>query len=190
MVRIAVIVALAVVVGLGGRLWLLANHDGPTRDSLGGPFALTDETGTPVTEADYAGQYLLVYFGYTHCPTICPLSLQHMADALARLTPGQRARLQPLFISVDWQRDTPERVAEYTDYFHPAIVGLTGTRAQVEAASAAYGVRYGPGVEEDIDHTALIFLMGPDGGFRRGFAMDATGETIAEGIRATLARDS
>src|SRR5918996_3071934 len=97
---------------------------------IGGPFALVDHTGHTVTDADYRGKLMLVFFGFTHCPDVCPTTLQEIASALDVLG-DEAGRVQPLFITVDPERDTPEVMAGYVDLFHPGIVGLTGTPEQV-----------------------------------------------------------
>lgn len=184
--RLALILAAVLALGLGGRMLMWTTHQDQGADSIGGPFTLVRHDGTTVTDADYRGQWMLVYFGYTHCPEICPMSLQTVSNALDRLEPAVRERLVPLFITVDWKRDTPERMAEYVDHFHPAIQGLTGSRKQVEAAARAYNVLYGPGQEEDIDHTAVVFLMDPQGAFVRHFTYGTEAPAMARGLRRTL----
>lgn len=166
-------VLLAVVVGL---VWLgQANRgrdEGPLAGSgVGGPFALVDETGRAVTDKDFAGRYRLVYFGYTFCPDVCPLDTQKMATALRALEandPARAAKVQPIFITVDPARDTPAVLAEFVTAFHPRLVGLTGSETQVEAAKKEFKVyarRAGPVGAKDylVDHSAMIYLMGPDG---------------------------
>ena len=139
---------------------------------FGGPFTLIDHQGRARTENDFRGRFLLVAFGFTRCPDVCPTGLGAMADALDAL--GERARrVQPLFISVDPAHDTPESLASYVANFHPALVGLTGTEAQVRAASRAYRVHRrkvylpestGPD-DYTVDHSSITYLMGPDGAF-------------------------
>jgi protein SCO1/2 len=109
--------------------------------SIGGPFRLTDDKGRAVTDADYRGRWMLVFFGYTNCPDECPLTLQKMAAAMAKLGP-LADRLTPLFITVDPARDTPARLASYLETFDLRIVGLTGSDAQIAAAAKAYRAYY------------------------------------------------
>ena len=145
---------------------------GPLAGSgVGGPFALIDQDGRAVTDRDFAGSYRLIYFGYTFCPDVCPLDTQKMAAAMRGLqarNPAKAARVQPIFITVDPARDTPAVLAEYVRQFHPRLIGLTGSEAQVDAAKKAFKVyaqRAGPAGAKDylVDHSAMIYLMGPDG---------------------------
>lgn len=137
---------------------------------VGGPFTLTDHTGKRVTEKDFLGQPLLIFFGFTNCPDICPSGLQVISAALDKL--GEKgAKVTPVFITLDAQRDTPEKLAEYVKSFHPRLVGLTGSEAELAAAAKAYRV-YAQKVSDDAtpgsytyDHAAIIYLMGADGAF-------------------------
>jgi cytochrome oxidase Cu insertion factor (SCO1/SenC/PrrC family) len=108
---------------------------------IGGPFSLTDQTGRPVTDADYRGRYMLIYFGFTFCPDVCPTELQVMATALDQL--GRQAdEVQPIFITIDPERDTPSQLAGYVSQFHPRMAGLTGTPEQIASVARAYRVYY------------------------------------------------
>jgi len=119
---IGLLVAL-LLLGIGGFLWLNGEAGGPV---VGGPFTLVSGDGHTVTDRDFRGKYLLVYFGYTYCPDVCPTTLNAVAGALDKL--GSTAdRLQPLFITVDPRRDTPEVIKQYTAAFSPRLLGLTGT---------------------------------------------------------------
>ncbi len=137
---------------------------------VGGPFSLTDGTGKRVTDKDYRGRYMLVFFGYTSCPDICPAGLQLIAAALDKL--GTKAdRVTPIFISVDPGRDTPEKLAAYVKNFSSRLVGLTGTPEEIATVAKAYKVYYkkvpndaSPG-DYTMDHSAIIYLMDPDGEF-------------------------
>jgi protein SCO1/2 len=151
---------------------------------LGGPFHLVDHTGTPRSDADYRGRFMLVTFGYTACPDLCPLQLEKIAAALDTLAPAIAAKVAPLFISVDPAHDTPEHLAEYVAGFHPAIIGLTGSLAQVGEVVRAYRVHVAI-VSKDgaIDHTGFFYLMGRDGGFLSLITADASAEEIAARIR-------
>ncbi|HEY8289364.1 MAG TPA: SCO family protein, partial [Acetobacteraceae bacterium] len=128
------------VIGTGGFLWLSAGG-GDRIASLGGPFQLEDGNGKPVTDRDFRGSYMLVYFGYTFCPDVCPTTLNAVADAMDRLGP-KAARVQPLFITVDPKRDTPAVVKQYAAAFGPKIDGLTGTPEQIAAVAKEYRVYY------------------------------------------------
>ncbi|MEQ1718689.1 MAG: SCO family protein [Hyphomicrobium sp.] len=137
---------------------------------VGGPFTLTDQTGKRVTEKDFLGKYMLVFFGFTHCPDICPSALQVMSAALEKL--GDKARdITPVFVSLDAERDTPEKLADYIQSFDKRFVGLTGSKEEVAAVAKVYRVYYQI-VPDDkvagdytIDHAAIIYLMGKDGQF-------------------------
>jgi protein SCO1/2 len=138
-----------------------------TELKLGGPFELIDHTGHRVTDQDYLGQYMLIYFGYTNCPDICPTSLVRMTTALNRIGERENA-IQPIFVSVDSKRDTPEHMAPYVKAFHPRLVGLSGDREAISAAADSFWVRYFTGMIEGeyvVGHTGYFYLVGPDGRF-------------------------
>ena len=136
---------------------------------IGGPFRLIDHTGKRVTDADFKGRFMLLYFGYTSCPDVCPAELQTMGRAMDRLA-AQGDKIVPVFISVDPERDSPAILKAYVAAFHPSMVGLTGSAAEIKAAAKAYKVYYRkqpgakPGDTEILmDHTSFIYLVGPDG---------------------------
>jgi len=158
---------------------------------VGGPFTLTDQTGKRVTDKDFRGRYLLVFFGFTNCPDVCPSALQVMAAALDKLGPkGQK--ITPVFITVDPERDTPAQLATYLKSFHPRLVGLTGTPAEIEAVTKAYRV-YVKKVADpkssagySFDHSAIIYLMGPDGAYLAHFTHASNVEAMAERLGKLL----
>lgn len=133
----------------------------------GGEFALQGPQG-PVALKDYRGKVVLLYFGYSYCPDVCPTSLSLMAQALAELEPAERERVQGIFISVDPERDTPARLKEYAPFFHPGIIGLSGTSEQIAAVAEQYGSRYqktkpdGEG-QYAVDHSSATYVIGPQG---------------------------
>jgi protein SCO1/2 len=138
---------------------------------LGGPFTLTAQDGRRVSDRDFAGKYRLVYFGFTFCPDICPTDLQQIGAAMRRLEerdPALAARVQPLFVTVDPARDTPEVMRRYAANFHPRIIGLTGSEEEIARMARAYGVYY-QRAEPDasgayaVDHSRNTILYGPDG---------------------------
>lgn len=138
------------------------------KPAIGGPFNLVDHTGKHVSDKDFRGRYLLVFFGYTNCPDICPAGLQVMSAALDRL--GHRADdIVPLFITLDPSRDTPEKLAAYVSSFTPRIVGLTGSESDIASVAKAYRVFYQKVADDkdptrySIDHSAIFYLMGKDG---------------------------
>ena len=139
--------------------------------AIGGPFTLTNQDGRQVTERDFAGRYRIMYFGFTHCPDVCPMDLAVIGQALRRLEksePALAARVTPIFVSVDPERDTPAAIKEYIAAFHPRLVGLTGTPEQVADMVRRYGA-YGakgdatPGGGYNVDHSRIAQLIGPDG---------------------------
>ena len=161
--------------------------------TVGGPFTLTAPDGTTVTDRTYADKWLLVYFGYTFCPSTCPTALLEIATALKKLGPDA-AKLQPLFITVDPQRDTPAVMGNYTQSFDPRIVGLTGTAQQISTVAKEYGAYYasqrtGPGADDYVmDHSTYLYLMDPQGKFVRGFDEDTSGDRIADAVRKLMAQ--
>ncbi len=161
---------------------------------VGGPFELVAHTGETVTEQDFLGRPMLVYFGFTYCPDICPMSLQILDAALAQLPAEDAARFQTLLISVDPERDTPEALAQYVDTpaFPDGLVGLTGTPGQIRAAADAYRVYYAR-IEDDrstagytMDHTSVIYLMDSKGELVDVFTHGAAPDTIAARLKRFL----
>jgi protein SCO1/2 len=158
---------------------------------IGGPFSLTDDTGRRVTDKDYRGRYMLVLFGFTSCPDICPAGLQLMSAALEKLG-GKADRITPIFISVDPERDTPQKLALYVKNFHPRLVGLTGTPEEIAAAAKAYKVYYRKVPNENspadygMDHTSIIYLMDPDGEFVLHFTPTTTVEEMTAKLDKVL----
>lgn len=137
---------------------------------VGGPFTLTDQTGKRVTEKDFLGKYMVIFFGFTNCPDICPSGLQVLTAALNDL--GDQAKLvTPVFVTLDAQRDTPEKLALYLKSFHPEFVGLTGSDEDVAAAAKTFRVYYQKVADESnpasysYDHASLFYVMGKDGAF-------------------------
>ncbi|MEZ5667831.1 MAG: SCO family protein [Alphaproteobacteria bacterium] len=161
----------------------------------GGPFTLTDDSGATVTDQDYRGRYLLVFFGYTFCPDVCPTTLADIAAAMDALG-DDAAAVQPLFVSVDPARDTPEKLAAFVDSFDPRIVGLTGTEEQLAAIKDGYGVLSEIVPNENdpayylVNHTAGIFLMDREGRFVRVFGYPTTTDQIVGAIRETMRADA
>ena len=172
--NIVVIVACFLFGALLGAYALLLNSSPGDRVQssgkalVGGPFTLVDPSGKTVTDQNFRGRYMLIFFGYTHCPDICPAELQVMAAALDQLGP-KAAKVVPIFITLDPERDTPEAVGAYVKNFGPNIVGLTGSMEAVAAAAKAYRVSFSKFQDENsgtnytIDHSALAYLMGTDG---------------------------
>lgn len=158
--------------------------------SLGGPFELVDQTGKAVTDRDYAGRWLLVYFGYTFCPDVCPTELGTMASALDAMGASAEA-VTPLLITIDPQRDTPAALADYVSRFHPRLQGLTGTPEQIAAVARRYRVYYArvqrPEMTDYLmDHSSFIYLVGPDGRVRSLFRPEMTPEQIAAAVEGQM----
>jgi protein SCO1/2 len=169
----------------GGYLFLSGSQ--PAALTVGGPFALIDGDGKPMTDQTWRGKYMLVYFGYTFCPDVCPTTLSNVADAMDKM--GAKAdRVQPLFITVDPKRDTPAVVKQYAAAFGPRIIGLTGSAEQIAAAAKAYRVYYaehrtGTGPDDySMDHSSVLYLMGPDGQFIAPVRADQDGPQIAAAL--------
>lgn len=157
---------------------------------IGGPFALVNQDGKPVTDADFKGKLLLVYFGYTFCPDACPTALGVMASAIDKLDVAGE-RVTPILITIDPARDTPQALKDYVGNFHPRLVGLTGTEEQIAKAAKEYRVFYqkqsgATGADYLMDHSTLIYLMGADGKFLTYFGPQATPAELAEAIRRYL----
>lgn len=169
---------------------LVAQHAGlPTQaaSGIGGPFALVDGDGRPVTQAAFAGEPTLVFFGYTHCPDVCPTTLDSISQTLKAMGPDKPAKA--LFITLDPARDTPAVMKDYLSSFDPRIVGLTGTQDAVDAAAHAYRV-YAKKVPTgdggySVDHTGVVYLMDKGGNFVESFNPDLDKPAAAA---ATLAK--
>jgi protein SCO1/2 len=162
------------------------------REAITGEFSLVDHNGNPVTDEDYRGSWLLIFFGYTHCPDVCPTTLGAVSVVMDILGEDS-AKVQPLFISVDPQRDTPEVLKDYVSAFHPSIMGLSGTPEQIKAAAQSHRAFYAKApAEEDgeigetdyaMDHSAYLYLMDPEGVYANVFSPTDTPEGIAKQIR-------
>ncbi len=162
----------------------------PRGISIGGPFHLTDDKDRAVTDADYRGRWMLVFFGYSNCPDECPLTLQKMAGALNKLGP-LADKVAPIFITVDPARDTPERLRTYLANFDPRIIGLTGSDVEIAAAAKAYRVFYAPGRHEEsgadlVSHSTFLYLMDPAGRFVSLLPSDVDADGLGAELRAEL----
>jgi protein SCO1/2 len=194
---------LALVVGLAAGImtavFLLAVPGPPGAGSMqttgkalvGGPFTLTDPTGKRVTEKDFAGRPMLVYFGFTNCPDVCPAGLQVIAAALDRL--GEKAKgVTPIFITVDPERDTPEMLGKFVESFHTGIVGLSGSPEDIAAVTKAYRVyaKKAPDAERpgeyNVDHSSFMYLMNADGEFVKHFPHSVDANTLADEVAKLL----
>ncbi len=162
----------------------------PAGVAIGGPFHLTDDKGHTVTQADYRGRWMLVFFGYTNCPDECPLTLQKMTAAFDKIGP-LADKIAPLFITVDPARDTSARLASYLANFDPRIIGLTGSEAQIAEAANAYRVYYEPARHEEsgadlVSHSTFLYLMDPARKFIALLPSDVDADTLAATLRAKL----
>ena len=176
--------------GLAGvAAWSRLRADGgPALAQIGGPFSLEDGDGRTVTDRDFRGRLMLVYFGYTHCPDACPTALQDIATALDDLG-GRRNEVAPVFITVDPERDTPSVVKDYAANFGKDVTGLSGTPAAIASAAKAYRVYYArhPTTDGyDMDHSSIIYVMDRQGRFVANFTHETPPEAIAAKLRALL----
>jgi protein SCO1/2 len=194
--RAALLLSLALLAGIaawaGWRAW---QFQAPAPDAggealVGGSFALTDQYGALRRDTDFRGRFMLVYFGFTHCPDICPATLQAISAALDRLG-GDAASVVPVFITVDPARDTPAALAAYAAAFHPRLVALTGDAAAIDAVARAYRVYYqaaaaAGGGDYGVDHSSIVYLIGPDGRYRTHADAGASPDQLADLIRGQL----
>ena len=164
---------------------------------IGGPFSLTDHRGQTRTQADFAGRPMLIFFGFTYCPDVCPTALDRVGAALELLqkaAPERFDALQVLFISVDPERDTPQALADYLGYFHPKILGLTGTQASIDAVKKAYRVYAARSADTDanghylVDHSSFFYLMDGDNRYLAHFDHALTPEDLAAQLRKKLSQ--
>lgn len=169
----------------------IPNAQDSVKAAISGQFSLVDHTGKSVTDEDFRGEWLLVFFGYTYCPDVCPTTLATIAAVMDEL--GQQAEnVRPLFVTVDPERDTPEVIADYVSAFHPRLVGLTGSVQQVGSAAKSYRVYFAKadqdGNSDDylMDHSGFIYLINPKGEFEMNFSHRASVEKISKTIRELL----
>jgi cytochrome oxidase Cu insertion factor (SCO1/SenC/PrrC family) len=160
------------------------------REPVGGPFALIDHNNQLRTHADFRDKFMLIYFGFTYCSNVCPTDLMTIAGAIDRLGPlGEM--VQPLFVTVNPEFDTPEQLKEYVKLFHPRLIGLTGDMRQIRELISAFKVYYAKispskRVDPEIDHTAYIYLMGRDGRYLGFFPPGTSAERMVEIIQLHL----
>ena len=188
---IGLLVGLLVVPGALQRLLPAGGVTSIGQATVGGPFSLVDHSGKRVTDADFRGRFMLVFFGFTFCPDVCPTALQVTSAALDKIG-AKAAGITPVFITVDPERDTPEQLRTYVASFHPRLVGLTGTLQETDAVAKAYRVYYRK-VKDDrsnagytMDHTSIIYVMGPDGRFVSHFTHATSVDAIATALAKLL----
>lgn len=193
--RLLIVFAAALALTIGGIAAMTMLKDTRTARStgtalVGGPFSLTSQAGERMTDGNFRGRYMLVAFGYTYCPDVCPAELQIMSAALDEL--GAKAeRVQPVFITIDPERDTVEVLKDYMGHFHPRFVGLTGTPEEIAHVAKAYRVYYARAKDSGttdylMDHSSIIYLMGPDGSFVKHFPYGTDAKALADGIAAAI----
>jgi protein SCO1/2 len=179
----AALAAIAIVI------WPRGGEVAVSPSSIGGTFRLTDQNGRTVTDADLKGKPFLVFFGFTHCPDVCPTALFEMSEAFRRLGPDAE-KINAIFISVDPARDTPEKLKDYLQSFHPRISALTGTQAEIDAVAKAYKAyaKKVPldGGEYTMDHTAIVYLMDREGRFVAPFNLKRPADEAAKDLRRYL----
>lgn len=169
--RLSMLLCLGLALGLGACS--AESHESPPLQGarLGGPLTLTDQNGRRTSEADFAGRYRIVYFGFTFCPDVCPVDLQQIGQAMRRMEktdPAKAAMIQPIFVTVDPERDTPAVLKQYVAAFHPQLIGLTGSAEEIARTAKDYGVYYTKGEADGaggyaMDHLRIALLFGPDG---------------------------
>jgi len=194
--KIVLVLGIAVVLLLAGIFGYSLNRSFTVVDEVsggkalvGGPFQLVNQDGAAVTEKDYLGQNLLVYFGFTYCPDVCPTELAKIGAAVDMLPAD--ANVTPVFITIDPERDGVEEVKTYAESFHPKMVGLTGSLEQIKAAAKTYRVYFaknsGSGTSDYLmDHSSIIYFMDAKGGYQAHFTIESTPEEIASKVRETL----
>jgi len=183
------VVALPVLSYLGYRQWTGQGRTvmASLTPSVGGPFTLVDGDGKTVADTAFRGKWMVVYFGYTHCPDACPTALNAMVTSIASLPATQRSIIQPIFITIDPDRDTPPVIKDYVKAFDPALIGLTGTPTQLANVERAYRVyaektpTQGGGYE--MNHSSFIYVMDPSGKYATNFTPDLSSDAIAAELR-------
>jgi len=176
----------------GGVVYTLLIDPAPIEVPIGGPFELTDHQGGTISDATFQGRYMLIYFGYTYCPDVCPTKLAEMTNALdifARQAPERAAKIVPIFVSIDPDRDTPDVLRDYRTHFHPRLVALTGSEPQLRKVTKAFRAYFSKVYPDEksraakeylMDHTSYVYLMGPDGRYVTHFTAASTAGTMAD----------
>ena len=192
--RLIFIVAAAFIIGAAGAVFMrggfapVATTGG--KALIGGPFSLTSHKGATVTNRDFHGKIMLVSFGYTYCPDVCPAELNVISSALEKL--GNKAgSVAPIFISIDPERDTVDQLSNYLSSFHPQIIGLTGSKEAIRQAAQAYRAYYAKSEGDSpdsylMDHSTFIYLMGPNGEYLTHVGYGVTAEDLAEKLRKAI----
>lgn len=205
MTRKLLLILVVVLLGLTAVTVVLSRGEGPAGGTetsradtspvpIGGGFSLTDQNGKVVKDTDFRGKLMLVFFGFTHCPDICPTTMSAMT-AMMNALGDQSAGVVPMLITVDPERDTPARMKEFLADFHPAIIGLTGSKEEVQAVAQAYKVYHErPSAEAQesgnymVNHTGFVYLMGRDGQYVSHFSQDDFGDKMTQSVKRALKR--
>ncbi|WP_085906216.1 SCO family protein [Kiloniella majae] len=191
---IALIVAAAAFIGM--KVFDQKPASNQSGALIGGPFNMVDHTGKAVTEKDFLGKYMLIYFGYTYCPDVCPTSLTLLSgamDILEEKDPELAKQITPVFITVDPERDTVSAMKDYVENFYPTMVGLTGTTDQISAAAKAYRVFYQKTESEEsneylMDHSSITYLIGPDGLYAKHYGHGTESDKMAASLIEILSK--
>jgi protein SCO1/2 len=190
-----IVLALLLAILAGGLLWYVSDRipaapsSGMGTADIGGPFALTDQNGTRRTDRDFHGRFVLLYFGYRFCPDVCPTTLGVIAETLAKLGPRAR-RFVPVFVTIDPERDTPAALKKYLAAFGPDFVGLTGSPADITKVAHEYRVYFAKhkleGGNYALDHSSVIYLLGPDGKLVKFYDEAVTPDQLAKDLSGFL----
>jgi protein SCO1 len=185
---VALVVVAAIAIGV---FTLRPQASAPEASTIGGPFNLVDQRGRPVDQRVLDGKWSAVFFGYTFCPDVCPTTLNAVADAMDKLGPAA-SQVRPLFITIDPARDTPAVVKQFAAAFGSRITGLTGTPEEIAKVAKEYHVYYaehrtGPGPNDySMDHSSILYLMDPKGGFVAPVGADQTGDEMAANLKKLM----
>jgi cytochrome oxidase Cu insertion factor (SCO1/SenC/PrrC family) len=192
------LIAAAIIIIASLALAALALTQWPTKGPLGsgtaligGPFTMVNQKGKTVTEKTFQGKYTIYFFGFTFCPDVCPTELQVLIAALKELGPDE-AKITPVFVSVDPERDSPKIIGEYVANFSPRLVGLTGTPEQLAAMASAFHLYYKKVANENdaqnygMDHSSILYLMAPDGKFAKHFPYTTDAKKLALELKSVL----
>ncbi|MGB7914488.1 MAG: SCO family protein [Rhodomicrobium sp.] len=193
----ASIVLVLFAAGFAGAYMVLSAPERVRSDGaalVGGPFSLVDTDGKRVTDRDFRGKLMLVFFGYAHCPDVCPTELQTMSAVMDKLGP-EAGKVAPIFISVDPKRDTPEALSSYMKNFDSRIAGLTGNQNEISDVAKAYRVYYrkagdGGGGDYTVDHSAFVYLMDGEGKYLTHFSFNTTPESMLAVIKKKITADN
>jgi protein SCO1/2 len=190
-----IVLALLLAVFAGGLLWYVSDRVPGAQPSgmgvadIGGPFVLTDQNGARRTDRDFRGRFVLLYFGYSECPDVCPTTLSVIADALSKLGPRAQ-RFVPVFVTIDPERDTPPALKKYLAAFGPNFVGLTGSLADITKVAHEYRVYFAKhklaGGAYGLDHSSVIYLLGPDGRLVKFYDEATTPDLLAKDLNGVL----